>query len=648
MRGAPASFILTGMAKLPDEKGPIERLSDRLYEPGREPPRREASPFHRATYGAAHDWQHEGVPGEVAEAHRRFFKKFFLVSATFFAVSALFAFYMLYGGGNILSNDKIGLAILGPAFTDGGKEFELQFDIRNGNADALEYAELIIEYPKGATLEGDRDTVRIRKFLGSLQAGESTTEKSPIVLFGEEGSERTVKATLEYRVKGSNAIFLKEAAYLVHIKSSPIVLTAVSPNEVSSNQEFSLAIETLSSADSVVEDLLLQVEYPAGFVFKSATPKPTYGNNIWKLGDLVKGGQKTITLRGALSGDDGAEYSFRTYVGASDLEDEQEMGVVYNSMLTGVTIRRPYLEAKVVISDPNGEITTLSSNSTLTGRIELTNNLPTRVLDLDLEVRLVGGVLDKNSVTANGGFWNSAGSLILWSNDSYGKFASFEGGASETLTFNFKLLPLFSGNKVLFKNPELMFQVVARGHRVLENNLVEEVTATASKTLKVNSNLQLSARTLYYDGAFRNTGGVPPRAERETTYTIVWSLLNSSNELSNANVRTKLPSYMRWTGNISPSTEEVTYNPETREVVWELGRVAQGVGVSSAARQTSFQVGFTPSVTQAGTQASLTGDITVTGEDAFTGGLLVFTRSPLTTRLTGDSGSKTGDDIIVK
>ncbi|MBX4215933.1 hypothetical protein KW797_03215 [Candidatus Parcubacteria bacterium] len=635
------------MAK-PDDKDPIERLSERLYDPDGPPPPHEASALHRATYGASRDWNHQEDHTFSYEAHRNFFKRFFMVSAAFFVISALFAFYMLYGGGNILSNDKIGLAILGPAFTEGGNEFELEFDVRNGNAEGLEYAELVIEYPKGATLEGDKDTVRLRKFLGALGAGESASEKAAIVLFGEEGSERTVKATLEYRVKGSNAIFLKEASYLVHIKSSPIVLSASAPEKVSSGQEFALAVDTVSNADKVVENLLIRVEYPAGFIFKSSTPKPTYGNNIWRLGDLTKGTKKTVTLHGTLQGENGGEYSFRTYVGAADAEDEQEIGVVYNSMLKSIVIDRPFLEAKLSLADQGGESATLSSNSTVSGTIELTNNLPNRVLDLGLEVRLIGATLDKNSVTANGGFWNSSEGVIVWTNETYGKFSFLDGGARDTLSFSFKLLPLFSANKVLFKNPEFTVQVAVRGRRVLENNLVEDISASDTKALKVNSNVQFSSRTLYYDGQFTNTGGVPPKAERETTYTVNWTLLNSSNDLSNATVKTKLPSYMRWVGSVAPSSEGMTYNTETREISWELGRVKQGVGVESAPRQVSFQIGLTPSLSQVGTQVSLTGDIVVTALDAWSGGTVSLVRSALTTRLVGDSGAKPGDDIIVK
>ncbi|MDP3957857.1 MAG: hypothetical protein Q8Q36_00120 [bacterium] len=631
------------------EKGAVEKLSEALYRNDGMVKRHREGTLHRSDYEAKEGWETPAAsPRERENDGSSFFRKFFLGSIAFFVISVAFALFMFYGGGNVVSNEKIGLSILGPAFTEGGNPFELQFDVKNGNREQIEYADLIIEYPKGATLAGDRDTVRQRKFLGEIGAGRSVSERATIVLFGEEGSERTVKATLEYRVQGSNAIFVKEASYLVQVKSSPLLLSAESQKEANSNQPFELSVETLANAEKVVENILLKVEYPSGFVFSSASPAPTYGNNVWRFGDLAKGARKKVSIKGTISGEDGEERSFRIYAGSASARDPGEIGVVYNSLLQTVAIKRPFLETELLLNGEAAREYVVGSDATLEGSIEWTNNLPNRVQDAEIYVKFVGDVLDESSVSATGAFYNSGDNTLSWNKDTTFSLGEVEGGANGTFSFSFKLLPLFSGNRLLFRNPELALEVGVRGRRLSEEGVPEDIAAVERKVIRVNSSVQLSSRALYRSGPFANTGPLPPRADKETTYAVTWTAVNSANDLSKAVVRTKLPSYVRFMSRTSPEGEDVAYIQETREVVWNLGRLEQGTGIESASRQVSFQIGLTPSLSQVGTSPSLTGEIVFEGEDAFTRGGIVFSRSALTTRLLGDTGTTDADGIVTK
>lgn len=637
------------------DKGSIDKLNESLYRSGDKTPKHKEGELHQGIYNAQKDWEHavysnpsDFTTTEVGSHHGPMFKKILIFSGIFFVFSLVFAGYMFYGGGNIISSDKITLSILGPAFAESGSSFELQFDVKNGNFQALQYADLIIEYPKGATLAGDKDTVRIRKFIGDISAGRSASEKATINLFGEEGSERMIKTTLEYRVEGSNAVFVKENSYLVHIKSSPFSLSVDSLKEVNSNQEISLSVQALANSDKVFQDILIKVEYPSGFIYAKADPEPTYGNNVWRLGDIVKGNKKIINITGKIQGEDKEERSFRIYAGAVNPNDNEEIGVIYSSYLQTVTIKRPFLETKLVLNGDPSTNYVVSSNSTISGEITWVNNLPNRVVDAEIYVRIIGDVLDKNSVSTAGvgGFFRSSDNTIIWNKDTNSELATLNGSDSGKLSFSFKLLPLFSGNKTIFKNPSLDIEVGVKGRRILENNVPEQVSGFDKKNVKVNSNVQLLTKTLYYDGPFKNTGGVPPKTDNETTYSIVWTVLNSSNDLSRATVKTKLPSYVNWLKTSIPSTEDISFNPETREITWNLGRVEEGTGIESNSRQVTFQIGLTPFSQQVGTTVSMSSDIVVSADDSFTGANITFSRNPLSTRRSGDSGGTPGDDII--
>ena len=280
-----------------NKKDPLEKMSDRLYRNDGFTTKHRQGVLHQGKYDAPEGWVKEDIRVEKnVFQNTNFFKKIFIGSLLFFVVSIAFSLYSFYGGRNIVSNENIDFSILGPAFTEGGNDLELQFDVKNNNRQALEYTDLVVEYPKGATLEGDNNVVRLRKSLGSIGAGKSISERAKIALFGEEGSERIVKATIEYRIQGSNAIFVKETTYPVHIKSSPVSLTVKSLKEVNANQEITLEIDVLSNGDKVVEDMILRVDYPSGFTRGDVIPNTTFSNNLWSLGDLDKGAKKKIII----------------------------------------------------------------------------------------------------------------------------------------------------------------------------------------------------------------------------------------------------------------------------------------------------------------------------------------------------------------
>ena len=109
---------------------------------------------------------------------------------------------------------------------------------------------------------------------------------------------RPIKISLEYRVEGSNAIFVKEKLYEVNINSTPINLTVDAPEVISPNQDITLNVKTTLNATKPASNILVKFDYPVGFQFSSATPVPTLGNNVWSLGDLSPGAERDVSITG--------------------------------------------------------------------------------------------------------------------------------------------------------------------------------------------------------------------------------------------------------------------------------------------------------------------------------------------------------------
>src|SRR3989344_5084775 len=140
------------------------------------------------------------------------FKNFFIFSLAFFILTLGYASYVFFAGGNTVSNDNIDISILGNNFTGGGEELSLIVGITNRNSSALDLVDLVMEYPKSSGVGEpslQAGTERFRESLGAIPAGAARNENLKVVLFGEQGSVRPIKISIEFRVEGSNGIFVK-------------------------------------------------------------------------------------------------------------------------------------------------------------------------------------------------------------------------------------------------------------------------------------------------------------------------------------------------------------------------------------------------------------------------------------------------------
>jgi len=157
--------------------------------------------------------------------------------------------------------------------------------------------------------------------------------------------------------------------------------------------------------------------------------------------------------------------------------------------------------------------------------------------------------------------------------------------------------------------------------------------------------LSLSSKINYSLGPFSNSGPIPPKADLMTTYTVTWSLSNSSNDVSEVEVSARLPSYVGWLANFTPSNENLSYNSTNGVVTWDVGHLDNGTGFGAPSREISFQISLLPSLSQVGIRPTLVGETELRGIDDFTGANLDSTKGALTTRLSSEEGSGSGSVV---
>ncbi|MFH1402324.1 MAG: hypothetical protein ABIG87_01720 [Patescibacteria group bacterium] len=579
-----------------------------------------------------------------------FLGKLVIFSIIFFCVSLGTAFFVFYKGVNVVSTENVDISISGPSSVGGGEELAFQITTQNNNSVDLELADLIIKYPEGTLSANDKndDLTQIRKALNTVPAGSSVTNMFKVVVFGNEGSVKEILITIEYRAKGSNAVFFKERKYEIMIDSSPVVFAIDCPAEAMTGQDFICSIDITSNSNKVIKDFLFVADYPFGFAFKKSNIKPSYKDNVWSFDDIQPNSKTTLKIEGVLGGQDKEEKVFKFYGGVEDKENKNEIKAKLVSVMESILIKKTFIGADLVLNGDYGAEYVSSSDKNIRADILWSNNLPVKLTDMEISVKLNGIVFDEASVSHDSGFYRSIDNTILWKKGDEPQLAILNPGDNGNLSFSFFIFPLSYISNSRMKNSEIDMELIISANKLTNDGMAERIETKLSKIIKINTDLILTAQTLRSIGKFENSGPIPPKVDTETSYTIVWTAMNTSNDISNAKVVASLPSYVKWTGNIYPKFENISFNPVGGEIVWNIGNIKAGDGVTTMAQEVSFQVILEPSLSQFGLEPILVDNIFIEGLDNFTNKIIKYPVRAVNTRFSTDPLYNLGDEDVVR
>jgi hypothetical protein len=575
-----------------------------------------------------------------------FATKFLIGSVLFFILAAGAAVYIFLGGGNVISPQNIDLQVVAPSLVDSGKEGSIQIIVGNRNTSALTLVDLLIDYPQG-TRDPAKPTAtlnHVRDSIGTINSGQQIKQNANGIFYGAEGSEQKVTVTIEYNVAGSNAVFTKTAEADFRIGSSPLSLSISAPDTVVAGQSFPIDITVQSNATAAQQNVVVQGQYPFGFSAVSSTPQAGAGGTFWKLGTMQPGSSQVIHLVGSINGQDGDARVLRFVVGSNTDSTDTTIEVPILTVPQTVTVRKPFITASIAVngqSSDGGKTIAVAQGASLQGTITWKNNLPTAVSNAQFVLTLKGPALDKNSVGSASGFYQSNANTITWSPTQDGTLSNVPPGGSGTLQFSFSTLPPGTGG-TLVTNPTINLSLDVAGTSQDSSSGPQQVSSIATANVSVASQLSLAVQALHSTGPITNSGPMPPRAEQSTSYTIQWTVKNSSNTIGAAIVSAVLPTYVRY---VSAGASGVSYDSNSRTVSWNLGDLPAGVGYSTAAKVADFQVVLTPSTSQVGSAPQLTGPAALKGQDRYAQVSVEADAEAPTTALT-ESGFSSGMEVV--
>ena len=500
-----------------------------------------------------------------------------------------------YWQKNPYSRDVLKLEILGPESVSAAKEVTYTVKYKNNGDIRLEEPRIIFEFPENTLLvDGTSRRIEIGPDqLDDIYPGEEKTFQFRGRLLGKEGDVKVAKVQISYQPKNLQARYESETTLSTVISSVPLTFDFDLSSKVQSGRDFDFALNYFSSLNYPLTDLSINIEYPNGFEFLSSKPS-IFDKNQWDIPLLNRADGGRIKINGRLLGELGDHKIFRAVIGIW----QNDEFIALKEISKGVEITKPQLSVFMQI---NGQTNYIANpGDILHYEIFFRNIGDDPFSNLFLVSSLDGSGFDYNTIKVFSGQFQNGDNSIVWDHRTVPKLKFLSRGQEGIVEFWVELKDDWPSGGIL-KNS------------ILVGEIKEEFET------KVNSNLMVSGRADYHDEVFGNSGPNPAEVGSETTYTIIWQVNNSLNDVSNVRVRTSLPANVKLVGKIFPESQssKFAYDSSSREVIWIIGDAPK-----DEVQNIAFQVSLNPRQSQRGTNAVITSDIIITGEDQWTNNII--------------------------
>ncbi len=646
---------------MPDdlEKSRIEELKRRLYSKTEKIEEKHVLDLKKHENEVSGQWTHEEEGKEAlnqvlnapTDRNKSDLTKRILQGAfVFFILSIAVAAFILFKGVNVVSNDKVKVDVLAPAAVPSGQITSLDVSVQNTNDGPINLVDVVLNYPKG-TRSADDQTLELthdRVSFESIASGQTSKGTAKAIFFGENGTLQKINIEVDYRVPGSNTVFSKNSEYDISIGTSALSLTLDSVKEITSGQNIDMTLTVKSNSPETIKGVVLQAIFPFGFTFSSSTPLAVDNFNDWNLGDIEPGGTRTVKISGLVTGETDEVRFFRFLLGLGSAQNQNQIQSEISSAENSLVVKKPFIGSSLYLNSVPAETFIAIPGKEINAEIRWQNNLDVPIDDAQISVSIDGSIVDMNSLKTQKGIIKTDAKTISWSKFEDDKLTEIPAGGSGSVQFVFTTLSDQSTGISKIRNPYIQIDVNVKGKRISESNVPEDIDSVISKKIMVDTVATLSAQIVHNTGPIENQGAIPPKLNKPTEYTVIWTVSNTFNDINGAQVKAILPNFLSWTGVTSPTTEKISFDADSRTVTWDLGKVLATGGSASGLHQVAFQISFTPTLDQVGNRPVLIDASKFSGIDAFTGDNIFVASNALTTFLPTDPNFNNGDEIVSK
>lgn len=553
--------------------------------------------------------------------------KWLILSALLLAIVSFLSFWF---GSPSFSESGVKMDIEGPTQALVGDEVVYKLKYSNTTKLDLNNMEFKFTYPDDSVVL--KDGVVAKELsetftIDQLPAGQEAEKEFKAFLVGDRGNIKTAKAELSYRAGDLRTAFEKNTTLSTTIIGLPIPLTLSAPPNSVPGQVVNYMLDYRNESNDDIYDLRFEFDYPDGFSIQKTTPSPNEGNYVWNVPVLKKSNGGRIIITGPLNGKEGETKSVSVSL-------KRKIGgqyVNYEKAETSSVIANSLLGVNVLVND-SFDYSAFAGDD-LNYVIKYSNNSNYNLVGVNLTIKLEGEMYDIESLDTKGGYYDNSSSTILWNASTVSDFANLTPNKKGQVSFGIKLKSSIPSGATGSKN--IFVRSSARLSTPNVPALVggDEIFAESNLVTKISAQPTLKQTVYYNDPAFGSFGPLPLEVGKETTFTVHWQIINPGNDMSGVKISGVLPAGVNWKNIVSVDSgqPEPTFNTNTSEVVWNLGVLPQGVGVTGAKYEASFQITVKPVINQRGGTILLTKSSKLVGIDTFTKQNIIVSASDVST-----------------
>ncbi len=633
----------------------LKEIKQKIYK--KEKVREEKPEFLKVPLEHPFDEQLQNAPMEKAK--KTFIKKIsdlfstkrnkmILIVSTISLVGLVFlAAFMYQKGQASFDIEDIVLEIETSEEIISGEEIIYSIYCSNNSKVDLKNAEITFHHPEGFISEKSEPSLSKETNFKIWRVGEIKPKEKKVFeisgkLIGEKGSVKYGRVKMRFNPSNFSSTFEKTAETAATITEIPLILNLVSPKSVPDNGMVDYVLEYSAKNNLCSENLKITFEYPEGFTPINFNPQPTESNNVWSIEEISEETNK-IEISGTLSGKENEIKILKALIEA--VSEEETIKYAEESSETKIS-QLPLSIWQAV----NGKVNyNAECSEDLEFIINYKNNSDIGLRKAIITSEIFSEVVDMTTLKVYNGAYDDDKKQIIWTAAGVPELGVLEPGETGSVSFKIKVknrLPIddFSDKNFTIKNiskidsPDIPTPTGA--NKIIASNQI---------LVKINSRLVLSVKGYYNDdGRIKNSGPIPPKVGETTSYTIHWQILNLANDVQNVEIKSVLPNWVAWTGEIIDQNKKLQYDERTGSVVWQAGNIPANTGIVSPIKEVVFQVNIKPIITQKDTLVRLLEETIITGKDNFTEENLETKVSSLSTDLPDDPSVSEKEGKVVE
>lgn len=517
-----------------------------------------------------------------------------------------------------------------------GKPFTLGVSLSNSSDQVLKDAKFSVFLPAELTFLDHPDQRVYEESLGDIGPGSVTPKTINLIATAGAQSFKQVQAKLSYSLTTSPDVqFQSQGTADVGLGEPAVAVSIVTPQSVNSGENFDVKVKLQNNTSEDIKNLDLKLSYPPSFNFVKADLDGAINNQEWTIPVLQANQSQALTVSGNLVGADLSRFQFVGAVSA------QYSGTSYtiDSENSEMALSPSPLSVRLVLNNSDVNSYLANAGDNLNYEIFYKNNSQTSLANLKLSAGLVGDMFDFTTLSTDGIF-NSITNVLSWNQQNAQDMAVLGPGEERSVRFNIRLKNAFPIRRLGDKNFTLKVNLNMESPTVPEGVAAQKTVTIVSGETKLIGRADVKALGYFYDAAsgILNKGPYPPRANQKTQYTIHWQVLNYSTDISGVKLSANVAPGVNFTGKVKSNADsQPVYNSATGVISWDLGNVPATKGVISAPFEAVFQIEYTPSNLQIGSDVPLLQDTQLTAQDTFTGHAISASAPTVTTALPDDN-----------